>query len=132
MIGIQVITHGKMGQGIIDSIEMIIGDTEKVVWNELKRGQDIEKFRDEVSETTNEVLSPDGVLVFVDMFGASPYNTSLLNSKNIDASKYKVITGVNLPLLIEAISGRSSMNLMQLYEHILDSSKDSIMGWEKE
>lgn len=131
MIGIQVITHGKMGAGMIDSVDMIIGDTENVVSNELKRGQGIEEFRDEVKATTESITSEQGVLIFVDMFGASPYNTSLINSRDIEIDKYKVIAGVNLPLLIEAIANRGSMDLESLYQHILDSAQQSVSGWEK-
>ncbi len=132
MISIQVISHGKFSEGIIDSVDMIIGDTEKVVFNELKRGQSIEDFREEVLKTTKSILDNDGVLIFVDMFGASPYNTSLINSRDLESKKYKVIAGMNLPLIIEAISARNTMNLDELYKHILDSAQNSIIGWEKE
>ncbi|AXY24889.1 PTS mannose transporter subunit IIAB [Suicoccus acidiformans] len=132
MIGIQVITHGKFAEGIIDSVDMIIGNTEQVAHNELKRGQDIDEFREEVKETTEQIMSEDGVLIFVDMFGASPYNSALINSRDIEGDNYKVITGVNLPLLIEAISNRASMDLDKLYKHILDSAEHAVMGWEKE
>lgn len=132
MIGIQIITHGKMAEGIFDSIDMVLGDTENVKTNELKRGQDIDQFKEEVLKTSNELATDEGVLIFVDMFGASPYNTSLMNSRDIETTDYKVITGVNLPLVIEAISSRNSMSLDELYKHILDLSSNSIMGWEKE
>ncbi len=131
MIGIQVITHGKMAAGILDSVDMILGDTENVVFNELKRGQDIDEFQKEVLNTTNKVKSENGVLILVDMFGATPYNTSMLNSRDIDTNDYKVIAGVNLPLLMEAISSRYQMSLDELYQHILNMKNDSIQGWEK-
>ena len=132
MIGIQIITHGKMAEGIFDSVDMVLGDTENVKTNELKRGQDIDQFKEEVLKTSNELATDEGVLIFVDMFGASPYNTSLMNSRDIETTDYKVITGVNLPLVIEAISSRNSMSLDELYKHILDLGSSSIMGWEKE
>lgn len=132
MIGIQIITHGKMAEGIFDSVDMVLGDTENVKTNELKRGQDIDQFKEEVLKTSNELATDEGVLIFVDMFGASPYNNSLMNSRDIETTDYKVITGVNLPLVIEAISSRNSMSLDELYKHILDLSSSSIMGWEKE
>lgn len=132
MIGIQIITHGKMAEGIFDSVDMVLGDTENVKTNELKRGQDIDQFKEEVLKTSNELATDEGVLIFVDMFGASPYNTSLMNSRDIETTDYKVITGVNLPLVIEAISSRNSMSLDELHKHILDLSSSSIMGWEKE
>lgn len=132
MIGIQIISHGKMAEGIFDSVDMVLGDTENVKTNELKRGQDIDQFKEEVLKTSNELATDEGVLIFVDMFGASPYNTSLMNSRDIETTDYKVITGVNLPLVIEAISSRNSMSLDELYKHTLDLSSSSIMGWEKE
>lgn len=131
MIGIQVISHGKLSAGLLDSVDMIIGDTENVVFNELKRGQGIEDFQEEVKMTTKQVLGKDGVLIFVDMFGASPYNTSLINSRDIDTSKYKVIAGVSLPLLLEAVTNRHSMELDELYKHIILSSEQTVLGWEK-
>lgn len=131
MIGIQVITHGQMAEGMIDSADMIIGDTEKVAFNSLKRAQDIEEFREEVKQTTNELMSEDGVLILVDMFGASPYNTALLNSRDIEGP-YKVVTGVNLPMLIEATMYRATMDIDELYEKLLESSKEAVMGWGKE
>ena len=132
MIGIQIITHGKMAEGIFDSVDMVLGDTENVKTNELKRGQDIDQFKEEVLKTSNELATDEGVLIFVDMFGASPYNTSLMNSRDIETTDYKLITGVNLPLVIEAISSINSISVYELYKHILDLSSSSIMGWEKE
>lgn len=132
MIGIQVVTHGKMAEGLLDSVDMVLGDTENVVFNELKRNQDVEQFKEEVLETTKKIKMEEGVLIFVDIFGASPYNTSLMNSRDIDTNNYKVVTGVNLPLLIEAISSRGMMNLDELYNHVLNIKEESILGWEKE
>lgn len=131
MISIQVITHGKMAEGMIDSVDMILGDTENVVTNTLSRGQDIEEFQKIVLDTTNELLTDDGVLIFVDMFGATPFNTSMINSRDVESDAYKVIAGVNLPLLMEAISSRYQMNIDELYEHILQMKADSVQGWEK-
>ena len=45
-------------------------------------------------------------------------------------TKYKVISGVNLPLLIEAITSRETMDLEELYQHLLDMREFSIVGWE--
>ena len=131
MIGIQVITHGKMASGILDTVDMVLGNLENIAVNELKREQDIETFRREVLETTNQLTSSDGVLIFVDMFGASPYNTSFINSREVNTDNYKIIAGVNLPLLMEAISNRSSMDINQLYTHLLGMREQSIIGWEK-
>lgn len=131
MIGIQVITHGKMAEGILDTVDMVLGDLENIAANKLKRGQDIEEFRREVLETTNKMASSDGILIFVDMFGASPYNMSFMNSREVDIDNYKIIAGVNLPLLMEAISNRKFMDIDQLYTHLLQMREQSIIGWEK-
>lgn len=131
MIGIQVVSHGEMAEGMIDSLSMIFGDTENVIFNELERGADVDQFRAEVLKSTESIMSEDGVLILTDIFGASPYNSAMINSRDVDSDKYKVICGVNLPLLIEAVSNRSFMNIDELYKHLLDSAPSYISGWEK-
>lgn len=133
MIGIQIITHGKFAEGLLDSVDMITGETDNILINELKRSQDIDEFRGEVLETTKKLLAdnPNGVLIFTDIFGASPYNVSQINSRDVETENYKVISGVNLPILIEAIFSRKQMEIDELYNNLIEQSKTSFVGWEK-
>ena len=94
MIGVLVATHGEMAKGLFDAIDMICGTQEKFSIVSLKRGQDAESFGEELGEKINELNSGEGVVVLVDLLGATPMNQSALNLYKSD--KVEVITGVNL------------------------------------
>lgn len=132
MIGIQIVTHGNLASGYLHAMDMIIGEISAVEINQLSPDQAIDAFQSQVLETSKKLLNNyDGVLVFVDMFGASPFNVAVKNSQYFDSDKYKVITGVSLPLLIEAYFSKEAMSLSDLYQNILLIAKESVVGWEK-
>ena len=56
---------------------------------------------------TNEVeAETDGVLVFVDLLGGTPFNQAMMISQDI--SDVEVVTGANLPMLIELLLTRGA------------------------
>ena len=125
MIGVLVATHGEMANGIFDAIDMICGTQEnfKIVY--LKRGQDAESFGEELGERINELNSGDGVIVLVDLLGATPMNQSALNLYKSD--KVEVITGVNLPMVVTATMERDCFSdIKELVEKIKNDGKDSV------
>ena len=79
MIGVLVATHGEMAKGLFDAIDMICGTQEKFSIVSLKRWQDAESFGEELGEKINELNSGEGVVVLVDLLGATPMNQSALN-----------------------------------------------------
>lgn len=116
MIGIAVITHGKFADGIKDSLRMIVGEQENFESLGLKEGQGLEEFKSEVKKVITSVNSGSGVLVFVDMFGATPFNavSMLRNELKADEVDVLMITGVNLPVLLEASTLRGGTTLEEL------------------
>ena len=121
MIGVLVATHGEMAKGLFDAIDMICGTQEKFSIVSLKRGQDAESFGEELREKINELNSDEGVVVLVDLLGATPMNQSALNLYKSD--KVEVITGVNLPMVVTATMER---DIKELVEKIKNDGKDSV------
>ena len=125
MIGVLVATHGEMANGIFDAIDMICGTQENFKIVSLKRGQDAESFGEELGERINELNSGDGVIVLVDLLGATPMNKSALNLYKSD--KVEVITGVNLPMVVTATMERDCVSdIKELVEKIKNDGKDSV------
>ncbi|MDM0470469.1 PTS sugar transporter subunit IIA [Clostridium perfringens] len=125
MIGVLVATHGEMANGIFDTIDMICGTQENFNIVSLKRGQDAESFGEELGERINELNSGDGVIVLVDLLGATPMNQSALNLYKSD--KVEVITGVNLPMVVTATMERDCFSdIKELVEKIKNDGKDSV------
>lgn len=128
MIGIAVITHGKFADGIKDSLRMIVGEQENFESLGLKEGQGLEEFKSEVKKVITSVNSGSGVLVFVDMFGATPFNavSMLRNELKVDEVDVLMITGVNLPVLLEASTLRGGTTLEELANQLTESCRESI------
>ena len=125
MIGVLVATHGEMAKGLFDAIDMICGTQEKFSIVSLKRGQDAESFGEELREKINELNSDEGVVVLVDLLGATPMNQSALNLYKSD--KVEVITGVNLPMVVTATMEREWVSdIKELVEKIKNDGKDSV------
>ena len=128
MIGIAVITHGKFAEGIKDSLRMIVGQQENLESVGLREDQGLEEFKKDVKEVIVEVNDGSGVLVFVDMFGATPFNSVSMIRNELVAEGIKVmmVTGVNLPMLLEASTLRENTELEQLAQSVANSSHETI------
>lgn len=116
MIGILVITHGNLAEEILKTAQLIVGKQERVLYLGLHYGDSIEEFSVKVKDTISSLDDGDGVLVFSDLFGASPYNAAAFSAGKIESSKFRCITGVNLPMLLEALTTRDECNLESLTE----------------
>ena len=101
MTGILVVTHGKMAEGMLDTLDMIMGTLEYVDYASLVRGEDCENFEKNIENKVRALNNGDGVLILVDLFGASPFNVSQKVTKKLEAEdiKTKIVSGVNLMML---------------------------------
>jgi len=124
MVGMLIVTHGRLGEGLLDAMQMIAGPQEKVDFVSLKEGDSIDELKERILSAVKMLDDGSGVLVFVDMFGASPSNAAayLLN-ENVE-----VITGVNLPMLLEIVSFRESSSLQELSANAMKFAQG---GWYK-
>ena len=115
-------THGRLGEGLLDAMQMIAGPQERVEVISLKEGDSIDELKDKILNAVKTLDDGSGVLVFVDMFGASPSNAAayLLN-ENVE-----VITGVNLPMLLEIVSFRESSSLQELGANAMTAGVESV------
>lgn len=134
MVGVLILTHGKFADGLKNSVEMIMGQNDSFSTIGLYEGEDFSEFKEKVLEHVNELDRGEGVLVLVDLFGASPYNSVMFNYQDFKSSnkKVKLLTGVNLPMVIEALNGRNYMNLEKLYEEVMQTGINNIKGFNGE
>lgn len=128
MVGVLLISHGKMAEGMKDSIELIMGETEALDTASLVAGQDFEEFKKDVSEKIWRLNDGKGVLVYVDLFGASPYNATMFSFQELrnEGIEIRVLTGMNLPMIMEVLAMREALSLDELVQIGLSSGKDGI------
>ncbi|BEV73148.1 MULTISPECIES: PTS sugar transporter subunit IIA [unclassified Paludibacterium] len=102
MVGILLITHGNLGEVLAEDAYHILGRT----WENLKT-LSVDKSDDPdvklaVARTLVQSLDDgSGVLVLSDMLGGTPSNIA---SRLIHAGKVEAVAGVNLPMLVRAVS----------------------------
>ena len=95
-IGIVIVTHGNLGQSLLETCSMITGETNGITSISVQAGDDVEETRDRIAGAIGEVGGSKGVVLLVDMFGGTPSNISL---SFLGEDDIEVVTGVNLPML---------------------------------
>ena len=126
MVGIVIASHGEFAKGIMQSGSMIFGEQEKVqaVTFMPNEGPDDLKAHLEAAVATFD--EDDDVLFLVDLWGGSPFNQAN-NLFEAHKDKWAIVTGLNLPMLIEAYASRLSMDSAQeIAEHIIGEAKAGV------
>ena len=118
MIGIVIVTHSQLGDALIEAAEFIIG---KILEALVSVSIDLNESAD--AKGIKSVSSEDGVLILTDMFGGTPSN---LSYSFLEEGHIEVISGVNLPILIQAVNIRDKMGLNKLAIKLEEFGKKSI------
>lgn len=126
MIGILVLSHGNLSQGVVESGTMIVGTNEKVDYLGLYGGENIDEFYDRTSEKIKALDDGDGVLVFSDLYGASPFKATAYCVKKLPDTLYRSVSGVNFSMFIESVLLRETMELEDLSQHVMNTGKQGI------
>lgn len=105
MVGILLVTHGEIGLALYNSAIQILGKEPKNVnYISINSNNDINSYEKNIQDKLTSLDSGKGVLVMSDMYGATPTN---ILKKLIHPRKYEVITGINLPMLMQALTSRA-------------------------
>ncbi|MDR3596144.1 mannose/fructose/sorbose PTS transporter subunit IIA [Clostridium sp.] len=124
MISVIIGTHGVFSEEILKSAEMIFGSQENIGSVTFKPGEGIDALVEKYNNLINQLDSKDGVLFMVDLFGGSPFNAaSIIAMKN---SNMEIVTGVNLPMILEVLGSREFSTLPELLKIAENSGKDAV------
>ncbi|SCY86067.1 PTS sugar transporter subunit IIA [Desulfoluna spongiiphila] len=124
MIGILVVTHGNLGDILIETAEFIQKEPlEQVKPVSINITKSVDDLHNKVAKAIKEVNSGDGVLILTDMFGGTPSNLSL---SFLEEDQVEVISGVNLPLLISAVGRQKKGALASTAKLLENTGKRSI------
>ncbi|MGF1461758.1 MAG: PTS sugar transporter subunit IIA [Maricaulaceae bacterium] len=108
MIGLVVVTHGRLAEELLAATEHVVGPQTGLRAVCIGPDDDIEDRRDEIRATAKSVDDGDGVLVLTDMFGGTPSNLAIsIRARN----RVEVLSGVNLPMLIKLVGVREGASL---------------------
>ncbi|WP_270271777.1 mannose/fructose/sorbose PTS transporter subunit IIA [Enterococcus lactis] len=126
MVGIILASHGQFAEGILQSGSMIFGEQENVKAVILKPSEGPDDLRAKLEEAVASFDNQDEVLFLVDLWGGTPFNQSnTLFEEHKD--KWAIVSGLNLPMLIEAYASRFSMeSAHEIAAHIIETAKDGV------
>ena len=123
MIGIVCIIHGQMAEGILDTVKFLMGDEVTQLESlALQMDDNPTDFRDKLDHAIKQVDTGEGVIVLADLFGGTPANQSMY----LLSDKVKVITGMNLPMLMELLLTRNDKLNDDFIDKVIDCGKQGI------
>lgn len=108
MIGMVLVTHGRLADEFIAATEHVVGPQSNVGTVCIGPDDDMEQRRQEIIDAVAAVDTGHGVILLTDMFGGTPSNLAI---SVLDNSNVEVVAGVNLPMLIKLASCRDSDDL---------------------
>jgi mannose PTS system EIIA component len=108
MIGMVLVTHGRLAAEFIAALEHVVGAQTQITAVCIGPEDDIEQRRQDILRSVEKVDSGDGAVLLTDMFGGTPSNLAI---SVMDRPKVEVIAGINLPMLIKLASLRQSESL---------------------
>ncbi|MEE9139509.1 MAG: PTS sugar transporter subunit IIA [Alphaproteobacteria bacterium] len=108
MIGMVLVTHGRLAAEFVAALEHVVGPQRNIRAICIGPDDDMERRRKEILDSVAKADEGDGVVVLTDMFGGTPSNLAI---SIMDAANVEVIAGVNLPLLVKLATVRERESL---------------------
>jgi PTS system mannose-specific IIA component len=108
MIGLVLVTHGRLAKEFIHALEHVVGKQERLEAVCIGPEDRMEVRRNDIAEAIARVEAGLGVIVLTDMFGGTPSNLAI---SLLEEGKVEVVAGLNLPMLVKLARVRKDCNL---------------------
>ncbi|MGX7199759.1 mannose/fructose/sorbose PTS transporter subunit IIA [Enterococcus nangangensis] len=126
MVGIIIASHGEFANGILQSGAMIFGEQENVKAVTLMPSEGPDDIKGKIKDAVASFDDQEEVLFLVDLWGGTPFNQA--NSFFEEhKDKWAIVSGMNLPMVIEAYASRFSMNTAhEIAAHIVTTAREGV------
>lgn len=129
MIGILIITHGVLGESLMECATHVLGSPpEQLAALAVSKHDDPNTFLPKALALVAKLNSGDGVLVLSDIYGATPCN---IVAKLLQPGSVEGVAGVNLPMLVRVITYRHE-SLVTLIEKALSGGREGVVHFSSE
>jgi PTS system mannose-specific IIA component len=123
MIGMILVTHGRLAEEFVHAMEHVVGLQPNVATVCIGPHDDMEARRKEIAQAIRTVDSGRGVVILTDLFGGTPSNLAISLLKK---GQTEVIAGINLPMLIRLAGARKDMDLSAAAAAARDAGRNYI------
>lgn len=118
-----IATHGRFASGIKSSLDMIIGEQDNIFVLDAYTENNV-PIQDHLDDILKEVEIGDELVVFTDIMGGSITNQII---QRINSSNTHIVSGVNLPLLIEVVLSDPNEDLQTILDDAIENAKTQIV-----
>ena len=110
MIGLVIVTHGRLAEEFVHAMEHVVGPQASVSSICIGPDDDMERRRRDILAACQKVNDGAGVILLTDMFGGTPSNLAI---SVMSRPKVEVLAGINLPMLVKLAKVRDECPLAE-------------------
>lgn len=108
MIGLVIVTHGRLAEEFIHAMEHIVGKQSHIEAVCIGADDKMDTRRNDIAAAVKKVDTSTGVIILTDMFGGTPSNLAI---SLLEEGRVEVVAGLNLPMLVKLARIRGDSNL---------------------
>jgi mannose PTS system EIIA component len=123
MIGLVIVTHGRLAVEFRAALEHVVGPQSQIEAITIGPDDNGELCRKNIIEAVKRVDSGDGVAILTDMFGGTPSNLAI---SVMSRPKVEVLAGINLPMLVKLAKVRGECPLPEAVAAAQESGRKYI------
>ncbi len=123
MIGLVLVTNGRLAEEFLNALEHVVGKQSKIETICISPEDDMEVRRADIREAISRVDGDDGVIILTDIFGGTPSNLAI---SLMETNRIETIAGLNLPMLVKLASTRSDASLADAVEQAQEAGRKYI------
>ncbi|MWN32050.1 MULTISPECIES: PTS galactosamine/N-acetylgalactosamine transporter subunit IIA [unclassified Gilliamella] len=124
MIGIILTGHGSFATGLYQAATQIIGEQTQFCAVDFPDGMSSERLEQQLSSSLKQCDKGDGVIFLTDIIGGSPFR--LAATLSLQLNRIEVISGINMPLLLEVLLQRNESDIENIRLKIIENAKHSV------
>ena len=123
MIGLVLVTHGRLAEEFVVAMEHVVGRQDRIATICIGPEDDMEERRADIAKAIVAVDGGRGVILLTDLFGGTPSNLAI---SLLEAGKVEVIAGINLPMLIRLGGAGKTMKVTEAVAAAREAGKKYI------
>lgn len=119
-----LVSHGSFSKGLLESVQMILGEQEDLTAHCLMPEETPAALSQRLEGEIKEAKGDD-ILFLTDLYHGSPFNVVVSLMKDY---KFHHITGINMPLLIDAIMSRNGgLSIQEICSRLVKQAPETIL-----
>lgn len=123
-VKIIAVSHGRFSEGLVDSVQMLAGAQENLVYYGLFPEETVDDLREKLKKELEQTPEDMEVLFLSDVFHGSPFNTIVDLMREFH---FYHVTGINLSLAVVAMMDRyMDMTAEEIGRHLVEEGAGTI------